>query len=113
MMATLPAIDHDLKFPVAEEPKVLKAEFGDGYSQRVAEGINPIKMEVNLTWSFLTLANVGTLKTFFRANVGINFDYQLPQEAAARKWICETWEESTVAAGVYTLTARFVEVFDL
>lgn len=112
-MPTLPEIDHDLRFTIAEEPKVFIASFGDGYSQRAARGINNIAIKVDLVWSFEDLTNADALLAFFRARNGAeSFDYQLPQEDSARTWICPKWNNDTVAAGVYTVSATFQEVFD-
>ena len=34
-------------------PKVLRASFGDGYEQRVANGINSIEEKYSILWTFL------------------------------------------------------------
>ncbi len=48
-------------------PKVnlLKAEFGDGYSQAAPNGLNHTAHEISLRWGALTEAQFGTIRQFF------------------------------------------------
>jgi phage-related protein len=60
---------------VAIKPRVLRAQFGDGYVQEVADGINAMLPEWDLTWQNLHAATGGTptaadLNTFFKTQEG-------------------------------------------
>jgi phage-related protein len=45
--------------------KLREADFGDGYSQSSPDGLNHIKMKVELSWRGLTAAQLSELRSFF------------------------------------------------
>lgn len=113
-MDTLPAIAPDNGLDVKNTAAIWRADFGDGYSQRAAKGINSVKKSAPLKWSNLTAAEALTLNTFFTAHAdGSAFLYTLPNEVTARKWSCETWSSTQEAADVFTITATLTEEFDI
>jgi phage-related protein len=94
--------------------RILRAQFGDGYSQRAGDGLHGVPVEFSLTWPGLTTAEADTVETFFEARGGYeSFDYTLPRESSARKFICREWTRSAVAPGHDAIRTKFEEVFDL
>jgi phage-related protein len=95
-------------------PRVLKAEFGDGYAQRAADGINNNPVSISATWTNLTTAEKNTILNFFVARKGYQaFLYQYVDETSPKAYVCEEWGYTHEDAGGYTVTATFVQVFDL
>lgn len=92
------------------QPKVRTAVFGDGYQQRVGDGINTIRRMWGLTFTGL-VANVDSVESFLKTANGVDsFDWTPPDEASG-KFICKSWSRSKDTYGVDTLTATFEEVF--
>jgi len=115
-MDTLPDIGKNPSWGLAveETARVIRHDFGDGYSQRAANGINSIDAAVPVSWGKITLAKRDTLLAFFRAKAGHTaFYWTPPQEVAPRKWTCTKWSYPAAAPGYVTFTAQFREEFDL
>lgn len=90
--------------------RVLKAQFGDGYSQRIADGINNKPRSWSLSFS-KTQTDIDLILSFLNTEGGVNsFDWT-PPRGVAGKWICEQWN-TTVNDGFDNLTVQFVEVFE-
>lgn len=89
--------------------RVLKAQFGDGYTQRVADGINTQPRTWSLSFS-KTQADIETILTFLRTEGGVTSFTWTPPRGAVGKWICEEWNIA-VNDGYDALTVQFVEVF--
>ena len=99
---------------VARAPAVLIAAYGDGYEQRLANGINPRRLEATVIWTALTSANALLISGVFETLGGVSpFTYTLPPELVNRRWLCESWSETTLGADAVTITANWREVFDI
>ena len=89
--------------------RVRRAQFGDGYSQSVPDGINHISQEWPLTivgrWS-----TVGPAVAFLESHVGESFQWT-PPRGTASLWQCDEWEIKNEGADVYTVTATFQQTF--
>jgi len=95
-------------------PRILRADFGDGYAQRSGDGINTMRQVRNLAWNVLTFADADTIEAFFAARSGVeSFYWTAPDEASPRRWLCSTWRRGYVSGNMASLTATFTEVFDL
>lgn len=108
--------------PVAPSPgtgrtqqiKLLKAEFGDGYTQTALDGLNPIRRSLDLTWETLTPTQAKTITDFLNARGGTDpFWYTPSDETAPVKWTCEQWSDKNKKGGFRTITATFVQSFSL
>ena len=49
------------------QPRVLSTAFGDGYSQRLIDGINPLKETINVSFSTRTAAEIDHIISFFES----------------------------------------------
>lgn len=95
-----------------EAPRVLESKFGDGYQQRVGDGINIRPRKWSLTFNSRTDAELAPIVAFLRARNGIEaFDWTDP-EGVAGKFVCKSWTPTKVRYGVNNLTAEFNEVFE-
>lgn len=97
------------------ETRVLRANFGDGYTQRAADGLNVIIRKPKLKFDGLTEAQADTIEAFLEAREGHeNFDYTLPNESTSRKFICQTWTRTPkTTTGFIEMTLDLEEVFDI
>jgi phage-related protein len=98
----------------SHQPKTLKADFGDGYGQRAADGLNNDPLTRQLTWTNLTTNEASYMDNFMIARNGVqSFFWQSSDDPTALAYVCEQWEADHVAFGVYTFTATFRQVFDI
>lgn len=96
------------------KPKVLKAQFGDGYAQRAGDGINSNPVSIKATWTNATTAEKNYLVNFFAARKGYqSFFYTYQDEGAALAYVCEEWTYTHNDSGGYTVTATLMQVYDI
>jgi phage-related protein len=99
-----------------DAPKVslLKAEFGDGYTQATAAGINHIRRIISLEWEVLTPTQAKAMTDFFVAQGGYKPFWWTPSnEATPLKWTCEEWKDKRDKGGLRTVSATFIQSFNL
>lgn len=92
-------------------PRVRVSKFGDGYEQRVADGINtlPRKWSIRLAAS---TATVNAADAFLRARGGVeSFDW-VALDGRPGRWVCRTWSVSYDSGDGAELAATFEEVFE-
>lgn len=92
-------------------PRVHTAQFGDGYAQRVADGINNQTRE----WSMTFAGNkslIDSIESFLTVSGGVTaFDWTDP-DGLSGKWICESWKRSPRGnAKNAILSATFKQVY--
>ena len=91
-------------------PRVKKAVFGDGYQQRVGDGINRTARLLSLSFEG-TQADIDAIDLFLSTEDGItSFDFT-PPSGAAGKFICSAWSSSINQFNNFVLNANFEEVF--
>ena len=95
-----------------EEPRVLAAQFGDGYQQRVGDGINIRPRKWTLQFDARTDAEMTPILAFLRARNGVEaFDWTDP-DGVAGKFVCRRWSRTQPNFGINNLSAVFEEVFE-
>lgn len=96
------------------KPKVLMPDFGDGYAQRAADGINNNPAARALSWTNLTQDEFDYIDGFFDARYGVeSFYYDHLGRGNPQVYICTDWEVTDVDFGIYTITANFMQVYDI
>lgn len=94
------------------KPRVRSARFGDGYEQRVRDGINTISDEWTLTFTGSN-PEVNAIEAFLEAHGGADhFIWKTPQEKTG-KFVCRSWEFSRDRGVKSILSCKFEQVFDL
>lgn len=63
---------YDKGFSESPEPRVLKAQFGDGYEQRIVDGINNIPRTWQMTFANRTKGDIDKLYKFFNTLAGVD-----------------------------------------
>lgn len=110
-------------FPTAPGPskadpditaRVLDAQFGDGYSQTSADGLNAICHTYSVAWALLTKTEMEAFTDFLAAHGGHTpFLWTPPLQSLVRQWKCKIWKPAPLGGGWYSLSCTFKESFDL
>lgn len=86
------------------------AQFGDGYSQAAADGINarsetwPVSFTGDATYA-------GAIRTFLDARGAYQSFFWTPPGGSQGYYRCQQHEVTAIGTGLYTLTATFQQVF--
>ena len=99
-------------------PVIFQAKFGDGYQQRIANGINNLDQEFGVSFNTRTKAEIDDIVGFFESTNGVTaFDFTFPDtnasgnEETVKVYVqdfTQTWEYDDF----YSLTATFVRVYE-
>jgi phage-related protein len=90
---------------------VLKASFGDGYTQRAKNGINSSSRKWNITIADKYAYELEPIKAFLDDRAGAVSFLWTPPNGVQGKFVCEAYTETPAVAGLSTLTAVFEEDF--
>ncbi|MDR5881125.1 phage tail protein [Caballeronia sp. LZ032] len=91
--------------------KTRKAQFGDGYAQRVADGLNNAASSFSLQF-VNDAATISAILAFLRAHAGATAFLWTPLLwTAPGLFTCESFSEPTRDGAVYTITATFDQTF--
>jgi phage-related protein len=102
-MAPGPGTDTD------NEMKILSADFGDGYSQETADGLNHVRKTVTLEWPSCTEAQATTIENTLTGYGGTQpFKYTLRGDSL-RHWTCK--KVGRKRGSLNTVSATFREFF--
>lgn len=89
---------------------LLKAEFGEGYTQTARNGINHRRRELMLTWEVLTDDQAWEISGFLDEQGGDrSFWYIPPRESVPVKWQCEEFDDTVNTDGTRKITATFIQ----
>ena len=93
-----------------DEPRVLPAKFGDGYEQRVGDGINNDLPQWSLRFDARTSAEATDIRNFLKTQGGVKVFDWTPPMGAAGKFICRKWSLSASGPLSYDISAMFEQV---
>lgn len=94
------------------QPRVRIARFGDGYEQRVADGINTRQETWNLTFNGITDELASEIDAFLVAQgAALAFDWSTP-DGRQIKVVCEDWSRDYVEPDMNNLYATFRRVYE-
>ena len=100
--------DYGAQQPI--KPKVKRAQFGDGYSQRVVDGINNLLRSWNVSFK-RSKTDADLIESFLATTKGADsFDWA-PPEGATGKWIVseDGWSR-TIEETSHVISVVFEEV---
>jgi phage-related protein len=108
-----PDIDPTFATQAAITPRTLENTFGDGYEQRIGDGLNTIKEIWTVTFENVLWTEVLTINDFLKEQAGtLSFMWTPPGETALEVK-CKQWQRSKTSGTTGTLSATFEQVFDL
>ena len=94
--------------------RVLRNDFGEGYGQRGADGINNIDTTWDMKFEVITSTQADTLEAFFISKGGyIAFLWLPPKKTGTWKWTCKEWDRDPDVCGLTNMTGTFKREFDL
>jgi phage-related protein len=102
----------DWSAELAINPRIAKLEFGDGYAQRAAKGLNTQLERVSLTFSGRTDKEAAAIMAFFKDKGGVaSFTAQIGFSAPIKKYVTEgEWSLNMAQFNFNTVTVTFQEV---
>jgi phage-related protein len=90
--------------------------FGDGYVHRSTRGLNPVRPNYGVTFTFNGDAEMAQMESFLLANACAGFYYQPPGEPAPVFVTADEWTYSIQVKGatgvIGTLSATFNRMFN-
>ncbi len=113
MADTLPDIPISFSSNGSVNMRVLEAQFGDGYNQRAADGLNSISTDWSLVWTARPDADITILTDFFRSKFGFEIFLFTPPNDIERQYVCKDYKPTPTADGFSSLTAKLEEQFDI
>lgn len=110
-------------WPVRAEPtgnislRTLTTNFGDGYSQDAADGINPVMQSWNVQFRGPTNpgrcvpgVSIAAVEGFLIARGGYESFWWTPPQGVRGLYLCKAWSKAKDGPRVATLTATFALV---
>jgi len=96
---------------IDHEPRVVAAEFGDGYQQRVGDGINTDPQTWELAFNRL-LADIDAIEVFFALKAGVTAFSWTPEGGSEISVVCPRWQRIKSSHVVESINATFRQVFE-
>lgn len=101
----------DYNAQLSQKPRILTAQFGDGYAQDAGDGINIAPRSWQLTFSTRTDAEIAPILAFLRARNGIEAFNWTDPDGVSGVFVCREWQRVPVQFGINNLSCTFMEVF--
>lgn len=94
--------------------KVLTAEFGDGYEQRVLNGLNTKEDSFNLSFNNRSASDINLIAKFFDVKAGKSFSFVVTDHDGntSLSVICESYKISYVRENFHSLTCTLKRVYE-
>jgi len=90
--------------------RTLTAKFGDGYEQRVLDGINTKNETLSALFSNRVWQEIEIISAFLDAKAGRSFNIVLQRETL--KVVCENYNVTYTQPNVHTLSANLKRVYE-
>ena len=89
------------------EMRVNYVSFGNGYSQRSGDGINPGVVDWDVVIPDLNLTTAAAIDTFLTTHAGVlAFDWQ-PPGGTMKKWTCKSWSFKPGPGALQSFSGKF------
>lgn len=88
------------------------AKFGDGYEQRVEDGINSRVIKGQWQWDAMLIADADAIVVFLSANALTGFRYTLPSESTELNYKVTGITINHLGSGLKTVSAQVEQIFD-
>jgi phage-related protein len=96
----------------ARAPRTKSVKYGDGYELRSTDGINMQPEMWDLQFTNRTSAEALAIDAFLTTQAAVSkFQWTTPTGVTGN-FICRTWNLSLTWGNVYTVSARFEQVFE-
>ena len=108
--ATSKVFAFDRGFTKKVKHRLLVAKFGDGYEQRVRDGINTQEATFNFAFKNRPWEEIEVLSAFLDVKAGLSFDAIISEETV--KVVCENYDINYGQNDIHTLTGNFRKVYE-
>jgi|TARA_B110000285_G_C15015507_1_gene558835 phage-related protein len=111
-------ISPDKQLTRSTSPKVKLATFGDGYEQRLRDGINGLSESYNLSFNNRTKNDIDDIVAFFDTKHGVvPFNFTIPDSNGSGSEttitvVCDTYTQKYDYDNFYSATATFRRVYE-
>ena len=108
----------DKSMSTTNKPTLYLAAFGDGYEQRITNGLNPLDQKFKVNFKHRAKAEIDDIVGFFESTNGVTaFDFTFADTNASGneetvKVYVSTFDQKWVYDDYYTCTATFVRVYE-
>ena len=105
----------DKGFQRTSSPKVHTLTFGDGYEQRIADGINNLAQSMSVSFATRPKAEIDDLVAFFESLGGVSkFRMTIDDTNGSEtiKVVCRQWNQTWNYDNFYSLSATFERVYE-
>ena len=112
-MAAFPIANPKYNYTISRQPAVNVISFGDGFEQRLTEGLNQNPITLNLKFD-LSKTDSTTAINFLNARItdGASFTFLVPNENVTKNFVCLSYNTAVPFLNRVTLTCSFREVFE-
>lgn len=105
----------DKGFTRSNTPRVHTITFGDGFEQRIADGINNLPQIMGVTFNTRPKAEIDDLVAFFETLNGVS-KFQMTVDdtngTETIKVVCKSWDQTWDYDNFYSLSATFERVYE-
>ena len=88
--------------------RIRKAQFGDGYTQRAGDGLNPRDKPWELRFRGRG-SYIAPIREFLDAHAGVVAFLWTPQGGVPGLYVCEEYEETALVNNRFEIAATFLE----
>ena len=112
-MAAFPIANPKYNYTITRQPTINVISFGDGFEQRLTEGLNQNPITLNLKFD-LSQTDSTTAVNFLNARItdGASFTFLVPNENVTKNFVCLSYNTAVPFLNRVTLTCSFREVFE-
>ena len=112
-MAAFPIANPKYNYTILRQPAVNVVTFGDGFEQRLTEGLNQNPITLNLKFD-LSQTDSTTAINFLNARItdGASFTFLVPNENVTKNFVCLSYNTAVPFLNRVLLTCKFREVFE-
>lgn len=108
-----PNIPATFNTKLSKQPRTLENTYGDGYEQRVGDGLNTIREVWSVVWEGILRSECDVIDAFLTNMKGyIPFMWTKP-DATQLQVKCKAWEYTPTSGTTGNVMATFEQVFDL
>lgn len=94
----------------SSKQSTMTARFGDGYQQRLLDGINTKKDEFNISFNNRSKTEIDNLTAFFDDKIPQSFNLTIDTEVV--KVVCEGYNVNFTELNIASLTSNFKRVYE-
>jgi|TARA_B100001939_G_scaffold334419_1_gene335364 phage-related protein len=105
----------DKGFKRVNSPNVHSISFGDGFEQRIANGINNLTQTMTVNFTTRPKEQIDDLVAFFESLGGVSKFRMTIDDTNGNetiKVVCKSWEQTWAYDNFYSLTTTFERVYE-